>query len=360
MLVKDGDQKAVVGVPGRDHLRGSGEARLARELFSGRFRPTQTLQLREIAAEYELDEETVWKALAEFQTLGIVTLSEDLSVIVRSPNPAEMEQAYQIRAEIEEIAGRTAATVLKGYTVELQYQLRAAVADGDLDACAEHDVEFHRDIVKAAQNDVLLRAWDTLAVDLRIRAAVGKISKDLHEIVESHELIVDVLEKGHGNEAGLLLRSHVETSLKYLIRGEWDSRSQRGPHQDLELVDVDAVPEHSARTYQGGLAPARLRRVAELVRTKLEDELTLDEMAESAGLSPAHFSQMFRQSMGQSPHQFVVRQRIERAQEMLRAAEARVLDVAVACGFKTQQHFARVFRKMCGSSPTEYRQEFLR
>jgi DNA-binding GntR family transcriptional regulator len=114
MLVKDGDRKAVVGVPGRGHLPGSGEARLARELFSGRFRPTQTLQLREIAAEYGLDEETVWKALAEFQTLGMVTLSEDLSVIVRSPNPAEMEEAYQIRAEIEEIAGRTAATVLKG------------------------------------------------------------------------------------------------------------------------------------------------------------------------------------------------------------------------------------------------------
>ena len=75
MLVKDGDRKAVVGVPGRGHLPGSGEARLARELFSGRFRPTQTLQLREIAAEYELDEETVWKALAEFQTLGMVTLS---------------------------------------------------------------------------------------------------------------------------------------------------------------------------------------------------------------------------------------------------------------------------------------------
>jgi len=44
---------------------------------------------------------------------------------------------------------------------------------------------------------------------------------------------------------------------------------------------------------------------------------------------------------------------------MLRAADARVLDVAVACGFKTQQHFARVFRQMCGASPTEYRQEFV-
>ena len=44
---------------------------------------------------------------------------------------------------------------------------------------------------------------------------------------------------------------------------------------------------------------------------------------------------------------------------MLRAPDARVLDVAVACGFKTQQHFAQVFRDVCGVSPTEYRQDFL-
>jgi AraC family transcriptional regulator len=83
-------------------------------------------------------------------------------------------------------------------------------------------------------------------------------------------------------------------------------------------------------------------------------------MAESAGLSTTHFSHMFRKSTGQSPHQFVLRVRVERAKDMLRAVEVRVLDVAVACGFKTQQHFARVFRRLCGVSPTEYRQEFLR
>jgi AraC family transcriptional regulator len=44
---------------------------------------------------------------------------------------------------------------------------------------------------------------------------------------------------------------------------------------------------------------------------------------------------------------------------MLRSADARVMDVAVACGFKTQQHFAQIFRHVCGASPTEYRQEFL-
>jgi AraC family transcriptional regulator len=68
---------------------------------------------------------------------------------------------------------------------------------------------------------------------------------------------------------------------------------------------------------------------------------------------------MFRMSTGETPHQFVLRQKIERARGMLRVPEVRVLDVAVACGFKTQQHFAQVFRDICGVSPMEYRQDLL-
>lgn len=128
----------------------------------------------------------------------------------------------------------------------------------------------------------------------------------------------------------------------------------------LALVNAHGVQHRSVRVYRGGLTPARLRRVTELVRAKIEEELTLQEMAQCAGLSTAHFSETFRKSTGESPHQFVLRQRVERAKEMLREAEMRVLDVAVACGFKTQQHFARVFRRVCGASPTEYRYGVLR
>jgi AraC family transcriptional regulator len=127
----------------------------------------------------------------------------------------------------------------------------------------------------------------------------------------------------------------------------------------VALVNNHAVRHYDVRVYRGGLGPARLRRITELVHAEIEDELSLDKMAETAGLSTAHFSQMFRKSTGESPHRFVLRHRVERAKEMLRASEARVLDVAVACGFKTQQHFARIFRQICGTSPTEYRREWL-
>src|SRR5215467_10499454 len=125
----------------------------------------------------------------------------------------------------------------------------------------------------------------------------------------------------------------------------------------VALINDYAVRRPSPRIYRGGLTPARLRKVVEMVHAKIDSDLSLEELADAAGLSITHFSQMFRQSTGQSPHQFVLQRRIERAKEMLRAAESRVLDVAVACGFKSQEHFARVFRSVCGASPTEYRQE---
>ena len=126
----------------------------------------------------------------------------------------------------------------------------------------------------------------------------------------------------------------------------------------VALVNGHAVRHHAVQIYRGGLGAARLRRIKELVHAKMEDDLSLDEMALSVGLSTAHFARMFRKSTGETPHQFVLRQRIERAKTMLRARDARVLDVAVASGFKTQQHFAQVFRDICGITPTQYRQDF--
>ena len=127
----------------------------------------------------------------------------------------------------------------------------------------------------------------------------------------------------------------------------------------VALVKDHAVRHRPVQIYRGGLGSARLRRIKELVDAKLEFDLSLDEMAQAVGLSTAHFARMFRKSTGDTPHQFVLRQRLKRAKAMLRAPDARVLDVAVACGFKTQQHFAQAFRDVWGVSPTEYRQDLV-
>jgi AraC family transcriptional regulator len=126
----------------------------------------------------------------------------------------------------------------------------------------------------------------------------------------------------------------------------------------VALINGHAFGGRPAHINRGGLGSARLRKIKELVDANVDDDLSLDEMAQSVELSTAHFARMFRTSTGETPHQFVLRQRIERAKAMLRDCTTRVLDVAVACGFKTQQHFSQVFRDLCGVSPTEYRQDF--
>src|SRR6202021_2496042 len=99
--------------------------RLFREIFSGDYRPGQSLKVSEIATQYDLDEDSVLRTFAEFQTLGMVTLLGESSAIVQSPKPKETQEAYEIRAALEEIAGRAAAPVLKGNTSALKYKLNA-------------------------------------------------------------------------------------------------------------------------------------------------------------------------------------------------------------------------------------------
>jgi AraC family transcriptional regulator len=118
------------------------------------------------------------------------------------------------------------------------------------------------------------------------------------------------------------------------------------------LVESRGVLRRPLRRVKCGLTPMQVAKVSEMIHSHLDRDLSLAELA--AGLSTGYFSQMFRTATGQSPHQFVLAARIERAKELLKGSQ-RVIDVALRCGFRTQQHFARVFRATCNLSPTEYR-----
>src|SRR6266478_4036975 len=182
----------------------------------------------------------------------------------------------------------------------------------------------------------LAAASDGTSGEVELRRADKLVDPRLGALVE----VVNA-ERASGFPSGRLFLDSVEQALA------------------VALVNGYALRHRSVQTYRGGLGSGRLRRIKEFVDAKMDDDLTLCEMAQSVELSTAHFSRMFRKLTGETPHQFLLRQRVERAKEMLRSADARVLDVAVACGFKSQQHFAEVFRHVCGASPTEYRREFL-
>jgi AraC family transcriptional regulator len=113
-----------------------------------------------------------------------------------------------------------------------------------------------------------------------------------------------------------------------------------------------AVPDEIA---SGGLSPWQLRRVLDFIAAHLNDDHSISELARECGLSSGYFSRAFRQTTGVTPHQWVIRRRVERARQLLLGNGLELADIALVCGFVDQSHFTRVFAKLEGESPGRWR-----
>ena len=83
--------------------------------------------------------------------------------------------------------------------------------------------------------------------------------------------------------------------------------------------------------------------------------VAVEDLAKEAGLSASHFSRLFKRTLGQSPHRFVVSYRVEQARKMLSDPDLPLAGVAVRCGFSDQAHFSRLFKQVQGVTPRAYR-----
>jgi AraC-like DNA-binding protein/PAS domain-containing protein len=122
----------------------------------------------------------------------------------------------------------------------------------------------------------------------------------------------------------------------------------------IALLDDLPQPASAARS-RGGLPPAATRRVREYIDSNLDENIGLDMLAGTAGLSVHHFARAFRQSFGEPPHSYVLRRRIERAQELVTQTDQPLSEIALAVGFSDHSHFARHFRRLVGVTPSAAR-----
>jgi AraC family transcriptional regulator len=121
------------------------------------------------------------------------------------------------------------------------------------------------------------------------------------------------------------------------------------------IVQRYSATQVKLEEFRGGLSPPRLKRVLEYIDAHLGDNLELEKLADVAELNLYHFAKVFKQSTGVSPHQHVLRKRIERAKEFLRDPNLSVLEASARTGFVDQSHFSKVFRRVVGITPSEYR-----
>ncbi|NOT46755.1 MAG: helix-turn-helix transcriptional regulator [Acidobacteria bacterium] len=138
------------------------------------------------------------------------------------------------------------------------------------------------------------------------------------------------------------------------MKNEIRERSESG----LCQCSADSADdERSSEKQTGGMTPLSLRLVIDYIQENLAEELRLDTLAEVAGLSRYRFSHNFKQATGFAPHQFIVRERLERAKRMLRETDLTVLAISFAVGFSSPSRFTYIFRQQIGMTPSEYRAE---
>jgi AraC family transcriptional regulator len=109
------------------------------------------------------------------------------------------------------------------------------------------------------------------------------------------------------------------------------------------------------REIRGGLTGANLRKIADYVDANLGGTITLKDMSELTGLSSRHLIRAFSESMGETPHQYVITKRIEKAKMLLCCCKQSVTEVGLAVGFSHSQHFATKFKKHTGLTPSDFR-----
>lgn len=111
----------------------------------------------------------------------------------------------------------------------------------------------------------------------------------------------------------------------------------------------------AAREHAGGLSRRALEDATDYVGDNLEKDLKLADIAGAAHMSPYHFTRLFKESTGLTPHRYVIERRVQRAKELLRGTTLPIAEISLLCGFANQSHLNRHFKRVFGVTPKAVR-----
>ncbi len=126
----------------------------------------------------------------------------------------------------------------------------------------------------------------------------------------------------------------------------------------VHLLRHYTASEASAQRFTGGLSGKKLRQVMALIAENYEGDLSLADLAGVAGMSTFHFAREFKRTTGTTPHQYLIKFRVERAKALLTGSAIPLVEVSSRSGFSHQSHFTRLFRRLTGTTPQSYRLMF--
>lgn len=136
--------------------------------------------------------------------------------------------------------------------------------------------------------------------------------------------------------------------------GDWQAAPVILQPRDDQL---DVIESQSIGAVRGGLAPWQEKCVKERLRANLCENVSTVELASACGLSAGHFSRAFKQTVGLTPHQWLIHQRLELAKQLILSTNNSLSEIALAAGFVDQSHFTRVFSQRVRTSPAAWRRD---
>ncbi|MEU3963100.1 GntR family transcriptional regulator [Streptomyces buecherae] len=180
-------------------------------IISGRWQPGERIVERHIAVELEVSQTPVREALRELESLRLIESAPNKGVRVRSLTAADLKESYPVRAGLEQVAAELAAGKLAADTTALEREVAALceadrVPDGE--AQVRHTVAFHREIVLASGNSVLLHTWESLGVEVWTTLSIRWLSPEPRSHAQEHQELVDAFRR-RDPAIGELLRTHV-------------------------------------------------------------------------------------------------------------------------------------------------------
>jgi|GEM_PF-430509 len=197
----------------RDSTRAKIRRVLVQRILDGTYQPGDRLVELQIAREFRSSQGPVREALRELEALRLVESVTYRGTRVRSISEHELGESTYVQGVLEEEAARLGVEALSRNIDALREELesiRKAARTHDLDGYARHNMEFHRLIVKASGNSVLLRLWDSLMLEVRTQVGLTQLAFNLEAVAELHAPIVEAFARGDGPGAGRLLREHAQ------------------------------------------------------------------------------------------------------------------------------------------------------
>ncbi|MHB8388749.1 MAG: GntR family transcriptional regulator [Acidobacteriaceae bacterium] len=212
MMAEEVDRNPVAGtVVDRNCMHDRVRWTILERIMDGTYQPGERLKELTLAREFHVSQAPVREALRKLEAIGVVKSEPYRGARVRELSPTELRDAYQLRGILEQAATEFIAEFPDEAVQYLEQEyasMGAAVRNGDLQAMACHNRNFHRCIMERCQNQEILRAWKSLGICMRARLNVQRRVEQLPDAILSHQPIIDALRAGNLRHAGQLLREH--------------------------------------------------------------------------------------------------------------------------------------------------------